>query len=300
MEPVVKHSALRVFSTVAELGNIVTASVRLGRTPSAISMTLKQLEEALGAKLFESDRKTKLTAFGEYVLAQSRVELQSYDRAIDSMRAYARNQIGRLKIACVPSVTQHIMPELLLDFLTPRPDIELDLRDADTPTILALVESGDIDFGIGGVPPKTVSLDFEVLFEDRFVLVCSADNPIARTRRGVLPRAELVAQTFIRNDASDRIEAAWLRDAFSRSKLKVRNVTSMLAMVRRNLGVAILPELALAAHDAGICTIDIGGNLKRKVGLITSRRSSMTPLAAAFRAHMKEFIASRKIAPPAK
>lgn len=294
MESVIKHSALLVFSTVAELGNIVAASGKLGRTPSAISMALRQLEDSLGARLFEGNRKTKLTAFGEYALAQARVELQSYERAIDSIRAYARNQIGRLRIACVPSVTQHIMPGLLMDFLGPRPNIELDLQDADTLTIVSLVESGGIDFGIGGAPPKTANLDFEVLFEDLFVLVCSAQNPLARKRQKKVNRSDLVDQTFIRNDASDAIDVAWLREVSSNSKLKVRNVTSLVSVVRRNLGVAVLPELALTDHEAGICKIRIGHDPKRQVGFITSRRSSMTPLATVFRTQMKAFVGSRK------
>jgi len=291
----IKYSALRTFVTVAELGNIVAASNKIGRTPSAVSMTLKQLEDSLGARLFETDRKTKLTAFGKFVLTRSQVELQSFERAVESMMAFARNQIGSLKIACVPSVAQHIMPELLLTFLTGRPDIDLDISDADTLTILSLVESGSIDLGIGGRPPMTTNLGFEMLFEDRFVLVCSTKNPLSRRRKGPLRKAELSEQTFIRNDVSDRIELPWLARAFARSKLKVRNVTSLLSMVRHDLGVAILPELSLPSEGTDICRIAIGNGLKRQVGFITSRRSPTTPLAEAFRRHIKDFIHDRPL-----
>ena len=55
---------LRCFATVARSGNLADAGDKLGRTPSAVSMMLKQFEEHLGAPLFESERKSKLTALG--------------------------------------------------------------------------------------------------------------------------------------------------------------------------------------------------------------------------------------------
>ena len=52
---------LRCFCTVAQTGNLAEASNRLGRTQSALSMTLKQFEDHLGKKLFEGERKNRLT-----------------------------------------------------------------------------------------------------------------------------------------------------------------------------------------------------------------------------------------------
>ena len=54
----IKLEMLRVFRVVAEFGTLAAASRNLGRTPSAISMTLSQLEDQIGAPLFETDRKT--------------------------------------------------------------------------------------------------------------------------------------------------------------------------------------------------------------------------------------------------
>lgn len=60
----IQMQTLRVFVTVAECGNIRDAAKSIGRTDSAISMALKQLETELGADLFETDRKHTLTALG--------------------------------------------------------------------------------------------------------------------------------------------------------------------------------------------------------------------------------------------
>ena len=57
----VKVEHLRVFVAVAEAGELQQAAAHLGRTPAALSMTLKQLEDELGGSLFENERKGRLT-----------------------------------------------------------------------------------------------------------------------------------------------------------------------------------------------------------------------------------------------
>ena len=62
-----KLEMLRVFQTVAEQGSLSSAAAKLGRTPSAVSMMLSQLEEDIGDRLFESDRcNKKATAHNIY------------------------------------------------------------------------------------------------------------------------------------------------------------------------------------------------------------------------------------------
>ncbi|HEU4827142.1 MAG TPA: LysR family transcriptional regulator, partial [Dongiaceae bacterium] len=102
--------ALRVFVTVADSGNIKDAAERVGRTPSAVSMTLKQIEERLGAPLFETDRKHRLTDLGRFVHQAAVVLLRDYERAVDLIEAYAQNRTGRLRLASVPSVATVLLP----------------------------------------------------------------------------------------------------------------------------------------------------------------------------------------------
>ena len=68
----IKLEMLRVFRVVAEQGTLAASARSLGRTPSAISMTLAQLEDDIGAPLFETDRKSRLTPLGRLVLEESR------------------------------------------------------------------------------------------------------------------------------------------------------------------------------------------------------------------------------------
>ncbi|MFT5446017.1 MAG: DNA-binding transcriptional LysR family regulator [Gammaproteobacteria bacterium] len=67
----IKIEMLRCFVAVAQSGKLVDAAEKLGRTPSAVSMMLKQFEQHLGAPLFESERKNRLTALGAFALTEA-------------------------------------------------------------------------------------------------------------------------------------------------------------------------------------------------------------------------------------
>ena len=86
-------ATLRVFAAVAESGNIRLAAERLGRTPSSISEKLKQFEQDIGAPLFESGRKNRLTPVGSFVHTQVRDLLSHVDRKLASLHAHA-SQLG--------------------------------------------------------------------------------------------------------------------------------------------------------------------------------------------------------------
>lgn len=278
----IKPAALRAFVAVAELGNIRDAAAKLGRTPSAVSMTLKQLEEDLGGRLFAGDRKARLIALGAYVLEEAQGGLRRYERSVAAMRAYARGELGRLEIACVPSVAAALLPDLLRRFIAARPGVELDLTDTDSAAVEAAVERGRVELGIAGPPRGRGPVAFAPLFRDRFMLVCAPGSGPAG-RGGPLGWRDLAGETMIANGASARIEAAGYRELVARSGLMVRNVTSLLALVRAGLGVTILPRLSVPAGDRGLVVRPLRGRaLYRQVGLLRRSGVPLSPVAAAF------------------
>ena len=97
----IKIEMLRAFAIVAQTGNLAEAATRLGRTPSAVSMTLKSLEDHLGQRLFETDRKNRLTPLGDYVLEQAQAELRQFDGTLRAIEAYASSPKGLLRVAAV-------------------------------------------------------------------------------------------------------------------------------------------------------------------------------------------------------
>ena len=281
----IKLEALRVFVTVAEIGNIKDAADAIGRTASAVSMTLKQLEDDIGGPLFQTDRKNSLTALGDLMLGLGREQIRSFDKSVITMRAFAHSRLGRLSIASVPSVATSVLPLILQSFLRERPQVQVELFDIDSAQVRRMVENGTADLGFAGSIKPGGGIDVTPLFSDQFKLLCHEESEICH-----LPAPirwdDLKGANLIRNGASDRIETAGYRQLIEDSLFTVYNVTSLIAFVKAGLGYTVLPALSLTSQQDGVRILDLeDGEASREVGLLERRDVSPSPVAAAFRAY---------------
>lgn len=287
----IRTEALRVFVTVAECGNIRDAAERLFRTQSAISMTLKQIEGDLGAPLFETDRKSGLTDLGRYVQGVATVLLRDHDSAIRLIAGHARGDSGRLRLASVPSVAALLIPEVLRDFLTARPLAEVDLVDTDSADVRHLVETGQADIGIASAAGAEDGLHYTPLFQDMLKLVCRADAGFAG-RAAPLDWADLRDTPLILNETTSQIATPAFVTLAAGARLRVRNVTSLLAMVQAGVGVTLLPGLATVTLPPGLVAVPLAdSSCTRQVGLLRRAGRVPSPLAGAFQAHLVQCIA---------
>jgi DNA-binding transcriptional LysR family regulator len=288
----IRTEALRVFVTVAECGNIRDAADRLFRTQSAISMTLKQVEDHLAAPLFESDRKHSLTELGSFVLGVAKVLLRDHDTAIDLIEEYASGASGRLRIASVPSVAALLIPEMLAKFLADRPTAEIDLVDTDSADVRRLVATGQADLGIASAAPAEGGLVSVPIFEDNMQVVCPANSKLGQ-QAGPLNWSDLETVPLILNETTRSIQAAEFQALASRTKLRVRNVTSLLAMVRAGVGVTLLPGLATVGLPPALVARPLSDqSCRRQVCLLRREGRVQSPLAAAFARDFIEAIAA--------
>lgn len=277
----IRTEALRVFVTVAASGNIRDAADQLCRTQSAISMSLKQLETHLGAPLFESDRKHSLTDLGRFVQSVAVVLLRDHDTATGLIEGYAKGDSGQLRIASVPSVAALLLPEVLRDFLAARPKAEVDLVDTDSADVRHLVETGQADLGLASAPAQDGLIDTP-LFEDDLKLVCRSDSALAQTARPLL-WADIEGVPIILNETSRGIQAADFMALAATARLRVRNVTSLLAMVQAGVGVTLLPGLATRSLPVPLVALPLADpTCRRTVGVLHRAGRVQSPLALAF------------------
>lgn len=283
----IKLETLRVFVAVADAGNIKDAADKLCRTASAVSMTLKQLELDVGRPLFETDRKNALTALGAFVLETGRTQIQSYDQAVGRIHAFADNRIGRLALASVPSVAANLVPALLPDFVADRPGVEVELYDLDSHNVRLFVESGQANIGISGRPANTSMVSFEPLFRDRFKLICSVDNPLAKNSQP-LKWSDIEDEVLITNGAAEKINSPDYRRLSEKASFMVPNVTSLIALAKAGLGVTLLPALSTIDLPRGIVALELEDEkIERVVGMLMSRKASHDPVTIAFREYLQ-------------
>jgi DNA-binding transcriptional LysR family regulator len=283
-------SALRVFKVVADLGSLTEAAEKLGRTPSTVSMALKTFEDELGVKLFQSERKNRLTPTGQFVRDRANDVLIQYERAISSMEAYARNQTGRVDLACVPSVAISILPPVLLHFRAKYPGVEISVHDADSPSVMEAVLAGKVGLGVASIRRDQSDLDFEPLFKDALGIVCKADDPLTR-HEGPVPWDAVRERTLLGNGITGLPDSTQFSDLVSRAPIKVYNVLSLLALVRADVGITVLPRLSLPPSEHGLCFVALKDPMARRtVGLLSRSMEVASPAEEAFSRELKSVI----------
>jgi len=141
------HSpALRAFHAIATQGSFTRAAAGLEVTPSALSQTMRQLEQRLGVRLLQrSTRKVGLTEAGRLFLERIAPALADIDGAVEALRQHGSRPAGTLRITASQSLLEQLIAPLSTDFLRTYPEVTLDLI-ADS-NLTDLVADG-VDAGI--------------------------------------------------------------------------------------------------------------------------------------------------------
>ena len=237
----IKIEMLRCFATVAQTGNLAEAASRLGRTQSALSMTLKQLEQHLGQRLFESERKNRLTPLGEQVFELAQKQLQRFDTTVKAIETSAKSPRGLIRVASVPSVAGLVFPSVIRTMNHRYPDLNIELRDTDSRLVIDALVQGQADIGIASGQHELNGVRQSPLFSDRFGLICAPGHPLAQ--QTPTPTIQQVASAgFVRNNLCSLIETPEFQTAFADAKVTVHNTMSLVAMVRTGAWVSVLPQ----------------------------------------------------------
>ena len=278
----IKLDLLRSFITVAECGNLQEASEILSRTPSAISMSLKQLNEALGAELFETDRKSSLTPIGRFVLKEGRRALTDFDESMNTIQRYAHGEMGVVKISTVPSVATRLLPDVVREFRKTAPNVRLELRDTDSEMVAAAVRNGSAECGIASLPLASNDLTCELLLEEPFGLVCRPDHPLAKTTMP-LTWQSLEGISFISNGLLAQIRDNDFNRINSDTTIQVHNISTLLSFIQQDMGVTLLPRLAVPEQKDFVFLTLADKTAVRQLYFLQQRHHRLSPAALAFK-----------------
>lgn len=278
----IKLETLRVFRTVAEKGSLAGAAEVLGRTPSAISMTLAQLEAEVGAPLFEADRKNRLSALGLLVLDESSRATDSFARSIDAIRRHAASLAGTVRVAAVPSAVATVLPGVIGSFRAERPDVRLEISDVDSQAVRRRVMLDEADIGIISTAVGDTAAGTAIM-QDDLGIACRSDGPIARAA-GKAPSWQLLElEGLIANPLCGLVEHPAVERAVDACNLEARNTTALLTFVRAGLGATILPRSAIDGQQDGLAfVVPVDPGTRRELRKISRADGRFSPAVAAF------------------
>jgi DNA-binding transcriptional LysR family regulator len=161
---------LRYFNALARHGHFGRAAEACAISQPALSMQIKELEEALGGVLLErSPRQVALTEFGEVAAPRVRDILRLVDELGDLARASRDRLVGRLRIGMIPTIAPYLLPEVIGNLTRMHPELDIHVRETLTPKLIQELAEGRLDTAIVALPVSEPSLVEVALFSEHFV-----------------------------------------------------------------------------------------------------------------------------------
>lgn len=254
---------LRYFSVLAEEKHFGRAAQRLSLSQPPLSLAIRQLEEEIGARLFErTSRNVSLTAAGVALQREAQVLLRRTEETRVLVKAIADGKEGRLRLGFGGSMLYRGLPKILDAFQAASPDIELSLQELNSTEQIEALHRDEIDLGFihGRATPK--QLEGFRYHAEPFVACLPKFHPCAGAR--TLRLARLKDDRFVlfsRNVSPDyyqSIIATCLSAGFSpQVRHEVRHWLSVVSFVANGLGVALVPRTLKTSTMAGAVFLPI-------------------------------------------
>ncbi len=278
---------LRAFLAVAQALSFAQAGERLHLSQSALSLTIKALEDGLGGRLFSrTTRAVALTPEGEVLLPLARRLLADWDNAEDELRQRFTLQQGRVALASMPSFAGNLLPAVLRTFRDRYPSISVTVHDVINEQVMEMVRDRQVEIGIAFEPEPSTPLTFTPLYVDRFVAVVPADSALAGADE--LSWDALLGQPFIALQRPSTVRVMLEDHLRPRGRqLRVQFESHQLAtvgrMVASGLGVSAVPALCREQMlELGARCVALGDPvIERPVGILTKPGHQLSVAAQA-------------------
>ena len=246
---------LRYFQAVVENGSFTRAAEAVFVSQPALSLQVRELEDAIGAPLFEREsRGVPLTPLGRAAYAQT---LRIIDETLVLETMGKRYDSGpfRVMIGIVSTLAPYLLAGLLEQLNPLRPRVELDVLEAPGNELVSGLLAGRLDAAILSLPLGLMELAEQELFEDRFMLAGCAERLAAF---GDTPRATDVTQSDLgplltlgkEHCLGDQVLGAcsmWRPQEVHRG---AASLTTLSKLVASGAGLTLLPESAALCERA--------------------------------------------------
>ncbi|KZK25878.1 transcriptional regulator [Delftia sp. GW456-R20] len=172
---------LEIFCAVAQAGSTVAAADAVALSQSATSAALQQLEQAMGAQLFERvGRRLALNDAGRALLPEALALLEQARGIEQAFSVRAASLPVRLRVAASTTIGTYALPAVLAHLARSHPHLSVDLQIANTREVGQAVESLDVDLGLIEGTSHWPGLEVEPWMRDELVIVAAAQDPLVQ------------------------------------------------------------------------------------------------------------------------
>ena len=181
---------LRYFVALYEEGHVGRAAERLALSQPALSQQIRQLERSLDVALFQRVGKRLVPTVAAHTLYNHAVPLlEGLERAHEALRGFRGQAARSLAIGVLQTVNASLVPYLVERLHAAQPHLQVRIYELSGVEIERRLLAGQLDIGIGFLPPRQPALHGVDLYPDELQLVIPADHPLREFKKVSLAQA---------------------------------------------------------------------------------------------------------------
>lgn len=279
---------LRYFVALVRERGFAKAAAACRVSQPTLSQQIALLERELGVTLVRRLRGGVTSTDAGRAFHKRAVNiLAELDFAAQEAAGHAGKIAGTLRLGAIPTIAPYALPDLVAGFVRTHPGVAVETREAVTASLETLLVEGEIDAALLALPLKTEHLRRIVLGEDRLLAAVPASHPAAKL--GSMARADVAGESWLMLEDSHCLagqtrDFCLPRNANPRVIMRAAQVTTLLGMVARGLGVAVVPEMAAAHTPAGVSLVPFSGRKAARTVALVMRGEALraSPLVRVF------------------
>ena len=291
---------LRYFVAVVDCQSFSKAAARCHTSQPNLSEQVQNLESQLGIILLDrSSRKIVPTERGRLLWERAKRIIMEVDEAVQAVR---QTQPGtdRISIGVVSTVASCFLTHVLNSFVDRHPRILLDIHQDSTAQLLPMIEVGNLDLGIVGLPLRKRGFSTETLFSEEMLLALHPKHPL--TLKRTIFKEDLFREKFILSHDGLCVGGCPLKickqKTFSpRIVFRSGQLDTIQSLVAAGKGISLIPQTAVAEMPALIAYRKVANSiLKRSIAVVTRNNRPLKPSASVFFEHLR--LAGQTFKPP--
>lgn len=278
---------LSAVAEIAHAGTITGAAEKLNVSPSAISITLKHLEEEVGAPLFERTQDGfRATAAGEeLILAQSRITMILRE-TIEALGIITSARGGTVTVGVV-STAKYFAPFALAAFRKEHQDANIVLKVGNREETIKQLADYTLDIAITGRPPSNMEVQKSEIGPHPHVVIAAPEHPLAKVKS--IPASALSKETFLLREPGSGTRMLTERilseiGATPKTGMEISSNETIKQAVMAGLGIAFLSlhTVAQEIDDGRLVVLRVEGTpVIRKWYVVRLEQKRVTPIAQA-------------------
>ena len=237
---------LKAFLVLARTLNYANAANELCLSQSALSLSIKTLEEELGGKLFKRNtRRVEITTEGQSLIPYAKKLLANWEDMEKDVKQRFKLNRGTLNIASMPFATHAVLPEVMHDFAQQHPNISFSIHDITNEKIIEKVQEGIFEIGICFEPKANDQLIFQPIFNEDFLALLPKHHVLAKQKSVTwlelcsCPFVTLQNPSIIRHVLEEHCAAL---QVVLDLKVECHQISSLSHFVAYGMGVSAIPR----------------------------------------------------------